>query len=613
MQSVLFEEHAQVVAAESRLNGRVPPIFGAASGGPCASEELRVEQRRRFLAFFASAGLSSTLLPGALWAQAQSQGANKITLDMLKAAETIAGLEFTDAERELLIDGVNQHLTHYQRLRAIPLANSVPSSLRFSPVLPGMKFDRTRRPMRMTLPHVVRRPANLEDAAFWPVTQLARLIRTRQVRSVELTGMYLERLKRYDPTLKFVITPLPEVAMEQAKRADAEIAAGKYRGPLHGIPWGAKDLISKAGYKTTWGAAPFQNQSFDYDATIVKRLEDAGAVLLAKLSTGELAGGDRWFGGQTKNPWKPEEGSSGSSAGPASATAAGCVGFAIGTETGGSIVGPSTRCAVYGMRPTYGRVSRYGVMTLAWSLDKAGPLCRGVEDCALVLNALQGPDDKDLTVTDVPFNWDATLDVRRLRVGYVKAAFDEPRAVAEEKANDAAMLEKLRAMGVVLQPIGLPEFPIRDLMSIMETEFSAAFDDLTRSNRDDLLARQGRGSDANLYRTNRFVPAVEYLQATRWRTLLMEEMEKTLKDIDVYLMPISSGRSGVPGSLMGVNTSLTNLTGHPGIVVRNGLNAQGIPTSAMFIGRIYGEAAMLGLAHAYQTATGWHLKHPVLA
>jgi Asp-tRNA(Asn)/Glu-tRNA(Gln) amidotransferase A subunit family amidase len=559
------------------------------------------EKRRSFLAYFAGAGLSSTLLPGVLWAQAES--APKVTLEMLKSAEEIAGLEFTDAERALLIDGVNQHLASYAKLRAIPLPNSVPSSLRFSPVLPGMKFDMARRPLKMSAGRAVKRPASLEDVAFWPVTQLAQLIRTRQVSSVELTGMYLERLKRYDPTLKFVISLLPDVAMAQAKRADAEIAAGRYRGPLHGIPWGAKDLISKAGYETTWGAAPFQDQSFDYDATIVKRLEDAGAVLVAKLSTGELAGGDRWFGGQTKNPWKTDEGSSGSSAGPASATAAGCVGFAIGTETGGSIVGPSARCAVYGMRPTYGRVSRYGVMTLAWSLDKAGPLCRSVEDCALVLHALQGPDGQDLTVTDVPFNWDAAaLDIKKLRVGYLKAAFDEPRATPEEKANDAAMMEKLRSMGVALQPIALPDFPIRDVMGIMETEFSAAFDDLTRSNRDDLLVRQGKGSDANLYRTNRFVPAVEYLQATRYRTLLMEQMEQTLRDIDVYLAPAR-----------GINTSLTNLTGHPGIVVRNGLNAQGIPTSVTFIGRIYGEAAMLGLAHAYQSATEWHLKHPVLA
>jgi Asp-tRNA(Asn)/Glu-tRNA(Gln) amidotransferase A subunit family amidase len=580
--------------------------------------------RRRFLTYFSSVGLSSTLLPGVLWAQAQERAAPKITLDMLKSAEKIAGLEFTDAERDLLIDGVNQSLDRSVRLREIPLANSVPSCLRFSPVMPGMKFDMTKRPLKMSKAPPVKRPANLEDVAFWPVTQLSQLIKTRQVTSVELTEMYLARLMRYDDKLKFVITLTPELAKEQAKRADAEIAAGRYRGPLHGIPWGAKDLISKKGYKTTWGAAPYKDQSFDYDATIVTRLEDAGAVLVAKLSSGELAGGDTWFGGQTKNPWNPQEGSSGSSAGPASATGAGCVGFAIGTETGGSIVGPSTRCGVYGMRPTYGRVSRYGVMTLAWSLDKPGPLCRSVEDCALVLYALQGPDDKDLTVTDVPFNWDAALDIKKLRVGYVKAAFDEPRATQEEKDNDAAALEKLRSMGVSLMPIEFPAHPIRDLLALMYAEFSAAFDDLTRSNRDDLLARQGRGSDANLYRTNRFVPAVEYLQGTRLRTLLMEAMAKTMSEIDVYLAPISSGgRPRTPGapatggggggnSLVGLNTTLTNLTGHPSVVVRNGLSATGQPTSFTFTGKINGEAEMLALAHAYQSATEWHLKHPEL-
>jgi Asp-tRNA(Asn)/Glu-tRNA(Gln) amidotransferase A subunit family amidase len=573
------------------------------------------ETRRRFLSYFSSVGLGSTLFPGALWAQAQEQpaAAPKITLEMLKTAERMAGLEFTDAERDLLLDGVNQHLARFETMRTIPLPNSVPSCLRFSPVMPGMKFDIVRRPTRMSRPAVVKRPVNLEEAAFWPVTHLSQLIKTRQIRSVELTEMYLDRLKRYDDKLKFVVTLTPDLAVEQAKRADAEIASGRYRGPLHGIPWGAKDLISKRGYKTTWGAAPFKDQSFDYDATIVKRLEDAGAVLVAKLSTGELAGGDVWFGGQTKNPWNPEEGSSGSSAGPASATAAGCVGFAIGTETGGSIVGPSTRCGVYGLRPTYGRVSRYGVMTLAWSLDKPGPLCRSVEDCALVLHALQGPDDKDLTVTDLPFNWDALLDVKKLRVGYLKAAFDEPRAAPQEKENDAAALDKIRRLGVDLKPIEFPDYPIRDLLALMYTEFSAAFDDLTRSKRDSLLARQGRGSDANLYRTNRFVPAVEYIQATRVRTLLMEAMAKTMSDIDVYLAPITSGRGGRPNSLIGLNTTLTNLTGNPSVVVRNGMNADGRPTSFTFTGKIYGEAEMLALAHAYQMATDWHLKHPQLS
>jgi Amidase len=252
-----------------------------------------MDTRRRFLAYFSSVGLSSTLLPGALWAQAQQQtliAPPTITLDMLKAAEIIAGLEFTDAERDLLLEGVNQHLSRYEKMRTIALPNSVPSCLRFSPVVPGMSFNMAPRPLKMSKPAPVKRPTNIEDAAFWPVTNLAQLIKARQIRSVELTEMYLDRLKRYDDKLKFVVTLTPDLAMEQAKRADTEIAAGKYRGPLHGIPWGAKDLISKKGYKTTWGAAPFKDQSFDYDATIVKRLEDAGAVLVAKRSMGGTGG-----------------------------------------------------------------------------------------------------------------------------------------------------------------------------------------------------------------------------------------------------------------------------------------------------------------------------------
>ena len=574
---------------------------------------MNPETRRRFLAYFSGAGLSSTLLPGVLWTQLEAQQAQRITPEMLKAAEQIAGLEFTDAQRELLLSDVNDHLSHYEHLRKIPLANDVVSCLRFSPVLPGMTFDRTRRPMRMSKVAAIERPKDLEEVAFWPATQLAQLVRTRRVRSAELTDMYLARLKRYNGKLQFAVTITDDLAREQAKRADSEIAAGRYRGPLHGIPWGAKDLISKKGYKTTWGAVAFQNQSFDYDATIVHRLEEAGAVLVAKLTTGELAGGDTWFGGKTKNPWKVDEGASGSSAGPASGTAAGCVGFSIGTETGGSIVAPSTRCGVYGMRPSFGRISRYGVMTLAWSLDKAGPICRSVEDCALVLNALQGPDGKDLTATDVPFNWDATIDIRKLRVGYLKAAFDEPRPSNEEATNDAAALDQLRGMGVNLKPIDFPNYPIEDLMRIMEVEFSAAFDEFTRTHKDDTMVRQDKESDANLYRINRFVPAVEYIQTTRARTLLMEAMARTMADVDVYLAPITSHHPPKPDSILDLNTTLTNLTGQPTVVVRNGFTASGIPTSITFTGRVYGEAEMLALAHAYQAATNWHLKHPELS
>lgn len=580
------------------------------------------DSRRRFLAYFASIGMSSTLFPGALWAQMPEHAAGsatpEITLEMLKAAEKIAGLQFTDEERAMLLPDVNQNLTRIEKLRTIPLPNSVPTCLRFSPVLPGMKFETEARPMKISKVAFAKRPVNLEDIAFWPVTKLAALIRTKQVSSVELTSMYISRLKRFNSQLEFMITLTEELAMQQAHQADAEIAAGHYRGPLHGIPYGAKDLISKKGYKTTWGAAPYKDQSFDYDATVVKRLEDAGAVLVAKLVSGELASGDVWFGGETKNPWKPQEGSGGSSAGPASATSAGCVAFAIGTETGGSIVGPSTRCGVNGLRPTFGRVSRYGVMTLAWSLDKIGPICRSVEDCAIVLHALQGPDDQDLTVTHLPFNWDATQDIKKLRVGYLKPAFDAPRASPEEKANDEATFAKLRSMGYELKPIEYPDFPIQDLLAFMYTEFSAAFDDLTRSNRDDLLARQGANSQANLYRKNRYMPAVEYIQAGRVRTLLMEAHAKALEEIDVYLAPITAVRPAGAGgprtapNLVGLNTTLTNLTGNPAVVVRNGFTADGHPTSITFCGKIYGDTEMLALAHAYQMSTTWHLKNPSL-
>jgi Asp-tRNA(Asn)/Glu-tRNA(Gln) amidotransferase A subunit family amidase len=569
--------------------------------------------RRRFLAYFSTTSFAATLLPEALWTRLEAQPEPRITLDMLKAAEQIAGLQFTDADRKLLLDDVNNHLTQYEHLRQIPLPNSVVSCLRFSPVLPGMRFDMVRRPMKISARPAVQRPSNLGDVAFWPLPALASLVATRQVRSVELTEMYVDRLKRYNPKLEFMVTLTEDLAMQQSKGADAEIAAGKYRGPLHGIPWGAKDLISKKGYKTTWGAVAFQSQSFDEDATIVERLEKAGAVLIAKLTTGELAGGDTWFGGKTKNPWNPEEGSSGSSAGPASATAAGCVGFSIGTETGGSIVAPSTRCGVYGMRPSFGRVSRHGVMTLAWSLDKAGPICRGVEDCAIVLDALQGPDGKDLTATSVPFNWNAAIDVKKLRVGYLKTAFDEPRPTREEADNDAAALDKLRAIGIQLKPIDFPGYPIEDLMRIMEVEFSAAFDAFTRNRQTDTMVRQDKDSDANLYRINRFVPAVEYIQATRVRYLLMEAMARTMSDIDVYLAPISSHRPPKPDSILDLNTTLTNLTGQPTVVVRNGFTAKGLPTSITFTGKVYGEAKMLAVARAYQMATNWHTRHPNLS
>ncbi len=559
--------------------------------------------RRRFLAYFSSIGLTSTLLPGILWSKFQEEKALRVSKEMLQEAEKLAGLEFTDAERELMLEGVNDYLESYEAIRKIPIENSVPPAIAFHPILSGMKFETTRRPIKMSQIETPKLPANLEEAAFWPVTHLAALIKSKKVSSVELTQMYLNRLKKYDPKLLCVVTLTEELALKQAKRADDEIARGTYRGPLHGIPWGAKDLLAARGYKTTWGSVPYKDQMIDADATVVQRLESAGAVLVAKLTLGELAWGDVWFGGTTKNPWNLEEGSSGSSAGPASATAAGLVGFSIGSETWGSIVSPSTRCGVTGLRPTFGRVSRHGAMALSWSMDKLGPMCRSVEDCALVFDAIYGPDGKDLTVVDLPFNWDANFDIKKLRIGYVKSAFEFDRENKEWKAHDEATLETLRSkLGLNLIPIELPDYPIDALSFILSAEAAAAFDDLTRSNRDDLLVRQIKNAWPNVFRQARTIPAVEYLQANRLRTLVMQSMAEIFSTVDVYVCP----------SYGGSNLLLTNLTGHPCVVLPNGFTEKGTPTSITFLGNLFGEAETLAIAKAYQEATGFHLQHPAL-
>src|SRR5580704_6645606 len=381
------------------------------------------DTRRRFLSFFSGIGLGGTLLPGVLWAQVQQDGAQRITQPMLTDALALSGLTFPEEDQRALLQAANQNLTRYEELRNVHIPNDVAPPFYFSPLTPGMKVNRLRQPFHFSSPRV-KRPANLEDVAFWPVTQLSQLIKTRQVTSVELTQMYLARLHRHNDKLNCVVTFLDDVAMTQAKQADADLKAGKYRGPLHGIPWGAKDIIAVKGYKTTWGSGAYKDQMIEEEASVVEILRDAGAVLIAKLTTGELAQGDQWFGGQTKNPWNTEQGSSGSSAGPASATAAGCVAFGIGSETSGSILSPSGRCGVTGLRPTFGRVSRYGVMALSWTQDRLGPLCRYAEDTAIVMQAIAKPDGRDMSVSDIPFNWNAQLDVRKLKVGYVKESFD---------------------------------------------------------------------------------------------------------------------------------------------------------------------------------------------
>ena len=505
-----------------------------------------------------------------------------------------------------MVAGVNANLGMYRELRREPFDQNVPPPLYFNPAVPGQVFDDERRPFVLGPQPEVRRPTDLEDVAFWPATQLSALVQSRQVSPSELTRMYLARLKRYDPVLACVITLTEDLALEQAARADREISEGRSRGPLHGIPWGAKDLIAKRGYPTTWGSEAYRDQVVDLDATVVERLENAGAVLVAKLSSGEIARGDQWFGGRTKNPWNPEQGSGGSSAGPAAATAAGLVGFSIGTETLGSIVGPSRTCGVTGLRPTFGRVSRHGVMPACWSLDKVGPLCRTVEDCAVVFEAIRGPDGQDLAVVDRPFNWDGGRGIEGLRVGYLEDAFEgETRGAngVRSRANDVATLELLRSLGVELRPIRLPELAGMDALQMLLVDEAAAFDELVLTGRVELLIQDREDPEDMLMRIARLIPAVEYLQINRQRMLLMRQMAEVIGDLDVYVAPHGGGP----------NNSATNLTGHPAVSVPNGFNDDGTPTGILFVGGLYREAEMLTVARAYQDAAGFHRQHPRLS
>lgn len=556
--------------------------------------------RRRVLKLLTASGAAGMTLGDALVALAGEQGA--LSKETIAQAERLAGLEFTDAEREMMTAGLDEMRAHYAAIRAVPLPNSVAPAVRFMPSPPLPRHVEAPPPRLARLS--VTRPHSDEDLAFATVAELAELLRTGAVTSLELTRLYLDRLRRFDPLLHCVVTLTEDRALGRAARADRELAAGRWRGPLHGVPWGAKDLLSVKGYPTTWGAEPYCAQFFDEDATVVRRLDEAGAILVAKLALGALARGDVWFGGTTRNPWKPDQGSSGSSAGAAAAVAAGLVGFAIGTETRGSIVSPCARCGCSGLRPTFGRVSRDGVMALAWSMDKVGPIARSAADCALVFAATHGPHGSSEPVADAPFAWDPGLDVRGLRVGVVRSAFegDVPADRREQRDNDLATLETLRALGLELIPVTLPDLPIDALSFILDVESAAAFDELTRSDQDDLLARQDPNAWPNTFRTARLVPAVEYLQANRVRTLLQREMDRLFERLDAFVAP-SFGNPVL---------RLTNLTGHPAVVVPNGFRADGTPTSITFTGQLWAEAELLALAHAYQAATAFNRQRPAL-
>jgi Asp-tRNA(Asn)/Glu-tRNA(Gln) amidotransferase A subunit family amidase len=618
--------------------------------------------RRGFLGVCSMVGLGQTLLPGVLFTlatQAKAQSSPivgggevkastddmaKITPQMIDAAAVIAGISVTDEQKKTMLEGLEQLRKSFTAIRDLKIPNSVAPAFIFDPVPGDMVLDTAKKALIISGPPNVTALAASASAgiagdsdalAFAPVRELAELVKTRKVTSVDLTKMYLGRLKKYDPELHFLITLTEERAMDHATAADKEIAAGNYRGPLHGIPWGGKDLLAAKGYKTTWGAGGFEDQKFDYDATVVTRLDEAGAILVAKLSMGALAQGDLWFGARTRNPWNKRQGSSGSSAGSASAVAAGCVGFALGTETLGSISSPSTRCGCSGLRPTFGFVPRTGAMALSWTMDKIGPICRAVEDCAVVMSSIYGQDGHDLSVQPAAFNWDANFNWKTLRVGYIKSAFDPPTLPAgateaqkrnlERRIYDAkyatAALDELRNMGVKLIPVEIPDFPFGAIVPVLEAEAAAAFDDLTRSGRDKLLTGQLPFDWPNQFRIARFYSAVDYIQAMRARTLAIAEMEKLFAQVDVIVTPSQ-----------GIQLQATNLTGHPAVIVPNGVRGDGAPkseneqdgalanaggpgtpVSLTFLGGLYSDARLAAFAKAYQDATSFQLQHPKLS
>ncbi len=559
-----------------------------------------IYNRRVFLEYLSVLGISTAVLPACTVATDANED---ITIETLEAAEKIAGIELSNDERKDILKGVQNNLEKYERFREQKIDYFSFPSIVFNPVPPGLQLNEDRK-LAVFTDIQVQRPGKLEEVAFYSALQLAHLLKTQQISSLELTEMFLTRLKRYNTSLEFVITFTEELALKQAKKADSEIRAGNYKSLLHGIPYGIKDLFAVKGYRTTWGTKVFKDRILDIDATVVQKLEASGAVLVAKLATGELASGEKWFGGKTKSPWTLRS-SGGSSAGPASTVAAGCLPFTIGTETNGSMVSPCDVCGVTGLRPTFGRVSRYGCMPVSWSFDKVTPIARTVEDCAVVLNEIIGPDQYDNSVIDLPFNWDSGLDIQDLKLGYHSTLFDkkekgialdaEQKSWFDSRSKDIKkVLDFFTDEGFSLVPLDI-QIPHIGEGIMMMVEAAAAFDEFTRSNTDDLVEDQ---KWPNYHRINRFVPAVEYLQAARYREIVIQEMHEIMKEVDVYIeMTWSTNWS-------------TNVCGLPIVVVPCGFTSRGQPRSVTFVGKLYQEAKLMAVAKAFQDATDYHLKKP---
>lgn len=547
--------------------------------------------RRQLLQSLAGLGIGGPVFHRAVVAMAQDQG--EVTPDMIAQAEWVAGLELSEEDRASTARSVNRLTRSVENLRAYDIRHEDSPAVFFQPLNAKSDPDATIERSPSIADSRVPEPKNDEELAFLPVTQLAKLIKSRSITSTELTKLYLRRLEKYNPMLNCVVTLTKETALQQAATADDEIANGNYRGPLHGIPWGAKDLIAYPGYPTTWGAPQFKEQRIEERATIAKRLDDAGAVLVAKLSMGALAMGDQWFNGRTNCPWNPKYGSSGSSAGSASATAAGLVGFSIGTETLGSIVSPSRRCGTTGLRPTFGRISRHGCMPLSWTMDKLGPITRSVEDCALVFAAVAGTDGHDPTVVDQSFAWPINRDLSTFKVGYTESA----RRDDDEEAPERPELDMLRSLGVELVKIELPsDLPIRDITQVLNVEAATVFDDLTRNNDTDGLNAWG-----GIFRQAEFMTAVDFLRAMRVRRRLMHEMEEAIADVDLYVN--------------GNDLVITNLTGHPTVVMPMGFrerDGREMPYSVTLTGQLYKESELLAVSSALQNEMDAHLKRPPL-
>ncbi len=574
------------------MSSSSPPSHPA----PPASSSVGELDRRHFLATLSALGVGGGLFPGILWAQAAQEP--EITEETIQAAEGLAGLSFSPQQRTMMLENLRNNRGAYRRMREEELSYDVPPALHFDPLPPGATIPSGPSLMRPSRPRDLPDPDDPVEVAYASLTELGALLRSGRLSSERLTRLYLDRLRRFGDDLECVVTLTEDLALEQAQRADRELLAGLVRGPLHGIPWGAKDLLATRGYPTTWGAAPYQDQTLEHDATVVRRLDEAGAVLVAKLTLGALAMGDVWFGGQTRSPWDLERGSSGSSAGSAAAVVSGLVGFAIGSETLGSIISPAVRCGATGLRPTFGRVSRAGAMPLSWSMDKLGPLCRHAEDCALVLDGIQGPDNLDRTVRQVPFRWDGEAGLDGIRVGRLTGAFDADGPTGD---LDRAVLEVLEGLGAELVEVGLPDdLPLGALRIILNAEAAASFDSLTRSGRDALMVRQEEGSWPNLFRSARMIPAVEYLQANRLRTILLGRLEQAWAGVDVLVAPPFAG------SLL----LATNLSGHPAVVARHGFEDSRNPGAITFVGGLWKDGEALAVAHAFQRATSHHLERP---